>query len=198
MTGALLQGAGGAATSTALSRILANNGTATAADYLSVLGSAAPAVLGAYASNKQSQSFEDLANRYMDMGAPSRARYEGSFAPGFTMANEPGYTDALDQTTKSTLHGMSAKFGNPADSPNAWTQTLKDVNASFAYPALMDYRKLNANAGGLSRFAEAAPGAASNAITAQKGVYDAIGAGAADIFNPPRRVTFQDLMRMYA
>ena len=129
----------------------------------------------------------------MDMGAPSRARYEGSYAPGFSMESDPGYTDALDQTTKSFLHKASANFGNPADSPNAWNQTLKDVNANFAYPAMLDYRKLNANTGGLSRFAEAAPGVATGAINAQRGVYDAIGSGAANIFNPPR--SLEDILR---
>ena len=102
------------------------------------------------------------------------------------MENEPGYTDALNQAAKGTLHGLSAKFGNPADSPNAWKQSLTDLYQGTAYPALQNYRSLNANAGGLSRFAETAPGISTGAIGAQRGVYDAIGGGIADIFNPPR------------
>ena len=131
--------------------------------------------------------YERLAREYMAMGAPSRARYEASFAPGFTMANDPGYTDALNQTTRSTLHGLSVA-GNPADSPNAWNQTLMDVNQRFAYPALQDYRRMGANAGGLSRFADAAPTAAGAGIQARGGQYDALGYGLGSIFSSNQRV----------
>lgn len=183
--------AGGAAAGTAISRIL--DGTATTADYLSLAGNVGLTGLGIYGANKQANALEDLNNQYMAMGAPSRGRYESSFAPGFTMENDPGYTDALGQAAKSTLHGMSAKFGNPSDSPNAWAATLKDLYAGTAYPALQDYRKLNANTGGLSRFAEAAPGVATGAINADAGKLNAIGAGAANIFNPPS--TLEQLLR---
>ena len=159
-----------------------------------MLGRAAPAALGAYASNEQADAYSDLAERYMGLGAPSRARFEGSFAPGFTMANEPGYKDALDQTTKSFLHKASIA-GNPADSPNAWMQTLSDVNSQFAFPALNEYRRLNAGTGGLATLTAAAPGAATSAIGAEKGIYDSIGAGAADIFNPPKSLA--ELMREF-
>lgn len=141
--------------------------------------------LGAYASNQQSEAYERLARDYMAMGAPSRARYEASFAPGFTMDKDPGYTDALNQTAKATLHGLSVG-GNPADSPNAWSKSLSDIYEKTAYPALQNYRGMNANAGGISTFAGAAPGASSASINSGRGVYDSIGAGAADIFNPPK------------
>jgi hypothetical protein len=189
-SGALTQAGGGAAAGTALSRIL--DGTASTADYLSLLGTGAATGLGIYGANQQAKSLEQLTAQYMAMGAPSRARYETSFLPGFSMANEPGYQDALDQTTKSFLHKASIA-GNPADSPNAWTQTLRDVNAGFAYPALQDYRRMNANAGGLSRFADAAPGVATGAIGAQKGVYDAVGYGLGNVFNPP--TTLEQLLK---
>lgn len=151
-----------------------------------------PAAAGAVGANQQSKAFEELANKYLNLGAPSRARYEASYAPGFTMANDPGYKDALDQTTKSFLHKASVT-GNPAESPNAWNQTLKDVNSSFAYPALQNYRSTNAGTGGLATLASVAPGADTAAVNAGKGVYDAVGAGAADIFNPPKSMT--DILR---
>jgi hypothetical protein len=182
-TGGGSSAAAGAAGGTALSRIL--DGTATTADYLSIGGSLGTTALGVYGANRQAQSLRDLAGKYMEMGAPSRARYEGSFAPGFTMANDPGYTDALNQAAKGSLHGLSVN-GNPADSPNAWNASLTDLYQKTAYPALQNYRGINANAGGLSSFAEAAPGAASSAINADAGKLNAIGAGAADIFNPPK------------
>lgn len=154
-------------------------------EYGPVIGPLLASGMGAYAANKQSESYEALARELMGYGAPSRGRYEASFTPGFSMVNDPGYKDALDQTTKAFLHKASVT-GNPVDSPNAWMQTLKDVNSSFAYPALQEYRRLNAGTGGLAALTGAAPNASSAAIGAERGIYDALGAGAADIFNPPK------------
>mgnify|MGYP001619764154 CR=1 FL=1 len=193
--GAATGAATGAGTGTALSRLLDNE--ATTADLLGLGGILGSTALGVYGANRQTQSLEDLAGKYMEFGAPSRARYEASFAPGFSMANEPGYTDALNQAAKGTLHGLSAKFGNPADSPNAWKASLEDLYKGTAYPALTGYRSMAANAGGISRFAEAAPGVATGAISSDANKLNAIGAGMADIFNPPRRISLQDLMRSY-
>ena len=153
-------------------------------------GRAAPAAIGAIAANNQANSLSALSDRYMSLGEPSRARYEASFAPGFTMANDPGYMDALNQSAKATLHGLSVG-GNPAGSPNAWAQSLSDLNAKSAYPALQNFRNQAAATGGYGAFNTAAPGAATGAINAQRGVYDALGAGAADIFNPPKSLAEQ-------
>lgn len=155
-------------------------------------GSLIAAGVGVYASNKQADSYEDLAREMMGYGAPSRGRYEASYRPGFSMMDDPGYKDALDMTTKSFLHKASVG-GNPVDSPNAWNQTLMDVNSSFAYPALQEYRRMNAGSGGIAALTSAAPSASGQAIKAQGNVYDAIGAGAADIFNPPK--TLEDVLR---
>lgn len=190
LNSALAAGGGTAGAGTALSRLL--DGAATADDWLSLAGSIAPAALGAYASNEQSQDLAALSDKYFNVGAPSRARFEGSFAPGFTMANEPGYSDALDQTTKSFLHKASVT-GNPADSPNAWMQTLKDVNNTFAMPQLNEYRRLNAGTGGLAALTSAAPGLDTQSVNAQRGIYDSIGSAAADIFTP--RKSLSDLLR---
>jgi hypothetical protein len=74
--------------------------------------------------------------------------------------------------------------GNPAGSPNAWEKTLSDVNQKFAYPALQGYRNQNAATGGYGAFSTAAPGVATGAIGAERGIYDSFGAGAANIFSP--------------
>lgn len=185
--GAATTAASGASKATALSRIL--DGTATAADYLSVGGAALPGVIGAISSSNQTSKLSELANqqrqdeqaRYADtvardnaryatatqredaaigrqqsqiaadkaVVAPSQARYESTFQPGFTMANDPGYTDALDQSSKATLHALSVN-GNPAGSPNAWSTSLKDNYEKTAYPALQAYRNANATTGGFS------------------------------------------------
>lgn len=144
-----------------------------------------PGAIGAVGANQQSNAYADLANKYLDIGAPSRARYEGSYAPGFSMEKDPGYTDALNQSAKATLHGLSVT-GNPADSPNAWNQSLTDLYQKTAYPALQTYRNQNAASGGMATLTQAAPGASSNAITAQGNVLNSVGAAANDIFNPPK------------
>lgn len=148
-----------------------------------LIAKGAPAALGAVAANNQANSLSALADKYAAYGAPSRARYEASFAPGFSMESDPGYKDALDQTAKATLHGLSVT-GNPSDSPNAWTQTLSDVNSKFAYPALQAYRGGNAAAGGIATGTAAAPGLDTSSINARTNVFNALGAGANDIFNP--------------
>jgi hypothetical protein len=179
-----------AAGATGLSRLL--DGSASAEDWLDLAGRLAPAAIGAFASDRQADRLSDLSDKYIEFGGPSRARYEASFAPGFNMNMDPGYKDALDQTTKSFLHKASVT-GNPADSPNAWMQTLKDVNSSFTMPALNEYRRLNAGTGGLANLTSAAPGMDRAAVDAERGIYDAIGAGAADVFTP--RKSLSDLLR---
>jgi|SRR3990167_4068 len=174
----------------AVKNLLGSDGSMN--DLASLLGKIAPAALGVIASNQQSKDYLQLADKYMGFGAPSRARYESSFVPGFSMANEPGYADALDQTTKSFLHKASIA-GNPADSPNAWMQTLKDVNSTFAYPALQEFRRVNAGAGGLANMAPAAINAEGRSVGAERGIYDALGAGFADVFSPPKSLS--DILR---
>src|SRR3990167_991129 len=180
----------GANAVSAVKNLLGSDGSMN--DLASLLGKIAPAALGVIASNQQSKDYLQLADKYMGFGAPSRARYESSFVPGFSMANEPGYADALDQTTKSFLHKASIA-GNPADSPNAWMQTLKDVNSTFAYPALQEFRRVNAGAGGLANMAPAAINAEGRSVGAERGIYDALGAGFADVFSPPKSLS--DILR---
>lgn len=143
----------------------------------------APAALGVIGAKQQQGALEGLAQKYLDFGAPSRARYEASFAPGFTMANDPGYMDAINQSSKASMHALSVN-GNPAGSPNAWAQSLNDLYAKTAYPAIQNFRNTNANAGGIASLQTSAPGFDTGAVNAGRGVFDAIGAGANDIFNP--------------
>lgn len=161
-----------------------------------LIGKAAPAALGAVGAKQQADSLSALAEKYMALGAPSRDRYEASYEPGFTMMNDPGYKDALDQSSKATLHGLSVQ-GNPAGSPNAWAQSLNDLYAKTAYPALQNFRNTNANAGGIASLQTAAPAAATGAIGAQANIFNAIGGGLNDIFSPKQTLAEQlaDLRR---
>jgi hypothetical protein len=186
---------GPSAAKSLMSKLL--SGEMSSDDWLSMIGKIAPAALGMYASSQQANKLSDLANKYFDVGAPSRARYEASFQPGFSMANEPGYMDAMNLATKSFLNKASVQ-GNPADSPNAWNQTLKDINSTFTIPALQNYRSVNANTGGLASFTPAAINAQTASVGSDKNFYDALGAGAADVFNPPKKLNLSDFLKQYA
>src|SRR3990167_3725419 len=172
-------------------------GNAQNADYLELLGRVAPAALGAYASNQQANSLENIANKYAEYGAPSRARYEGSFAPGFTMASDPGYQDALDQSASAAWRAGSMG-GNPAGNPAALSEILDRLYKGTAYPALQNYRTGNASAGGIASGTAAAPSLDQSAIGARTNVYNAFGAGIADVMNKPKSLAeqFSDLRRM--
>lgn len=158
-------------------------GGLTGIDWLDALMRGLPGVIGAYGANKQSGALEDLAKRYEGYGAPSRARFESSFAPGFTMGNDPGFTDSLNMASKANLYGLSSK-GNPAGNPTAQAANMEDLFKKTAYPALQNYRGTNAAAGGFGTYAAAAPGAATNAIGAQGNAMAALGGATGDVFNP--------------
>ena len=162
-----------------------------------VLGAVAPSVLGYIGSKDIADQQAQLAREYMALGAPSRSRYEASYAPDFTMANDPGYTDALNQTSKSVLHGLSAQ-GNPADSPNAWAQSLSDIYQQTAYPALQNYRTTNATAGGLASAFPAGVDANNANLESQGNMWNAIGAGASslnNIFNTPAQSSWDKYLQ---
>ena len=165
----------------ALSRIIA--GTGSAADYASVLGAGGAALLGAVGSSQQQSALNSLNQQYLDMGAPSRDRYNASFQPGFTMASDPGYTDSLNMSAKADANALSVN-GNPGGSPNAWAQSLQDLQSKTAYPALQAYRNQNAATSGIGSFSAAAPATAQAAIGAGSNVYNAIGSGISSITNP--------------
>lgn len=166
----------------------------TGADLFKMAGSALPGLMGAYASSKQSDTLAGLAKEYAAYGAPSRARYEASFAPGFSMAQDPGYQDALDASSKATMRSMSVN-GNPAGSPNAWAATMKDTYDRTAYPALQQYRNQNAATSGIANFNAAAPGVQTGQVQANANIWNGIGSAIGNVTNPAP--TLAEIMKMY-
>ena len=182
-------GTAGAGASGALSRIISGNGTTE--DYLSVLGQAAPALIGAAGANAQANAMERLANRYLEMGAPYRTRLESTYADPSAYLTSPEVTVPVQQGTDALARALSVQ-GNPAGSGTA-LQELQNYATNQFYGRLGQERDRLAGYGGLTAYNAAAPGAASSAVNAQRGVYDAIGAGTADVLNPPRGM--QDIYR---
>lgn len=175
------------------SRILGGN--ASGADWTRLLGALGSTALGLWGANRQQGALESLSRQFAEYGAPSRARYEGSFAPGFTMANEPGYRDALDATSEAILRKLSATGGNPFGTPGALIEANKAIVGGTALPALYNYRNQNAATGGFGAFNTAAPGAASLAATQAGNIPNVIGSGLADLVNPRQNYTLADLTR---
>lgn len=155
-----------------------------------LLGKVAPAALGAYGASQQAGAYEDMFNKYFGMGAPFRSLLQQSYQPGFSMMNEPGYADAINVAQDNFLRAASAgraqgvSKGNPldTDNPGAWGETMKYVLGSTALPALTNYRSGLMGAGQLGLGPSASFGNAQ--IQSQGGIYDAIGYGLGEIFNP--------------
>jgi hypothetical protein len=180
-TGAASTGAVASQSGSALSRIL--NGTATTSDYLSTFGNLAGTGLGLLGANQQSNAMGDIANRYLDMGAPYRGLLQQSYQPGFNLATaDPAYQGALDQAAQSAARATSARVGNPIENPGAYAEMQKYIVNSTALPQLNTYRSQLGSFGqlGVNQAGTAQMGQAQS----QGGMYDALGYGLGQLTQP--------------
>lgn len=146
-------------TQNALQRFL--DGTANGADIAKLLGTLGSTALGFLGGNAQSNALKDITSqqieannamqdKWLALGAPSRARLEGSYAPGFDLAaSDPGFQNALDTSANTAARSYSAKAGNPQDSPGSQAEILKYVLGTTYLPQLNTYRSQNATSGQL-------------------------------------------------
>jgi hypothetical protein len=170
------------------------SGDASSDDYLKALGGLGSSVLGYLGSEAQSNAASGVAdNKYLALGQPYREKLAASYAPGFSMQNEPGYADALDNTMNSYLRKASTG-GNPFSNPGVSAEALKYVNGSLALPQLNTYRSQLGGFGqlGINTAGTADLGAASNA----GGKYDALGYGLSTLTQPNNN-QLQDLLSQY-
>jgi len=184
--GAAAVGGAAAASGSALERVL--NGTASNTDWISLLGNLGAAGLGFAGASQASDKLDALARDYMALGAPSRERYEASFAPNFDIKTLPGLQQSMDTSADTLLRKLSATGGNPYGNPGGLTEAQNYITGNVALPALQEYRRLNAGSGGLAALTSAAPGAATGSISAGSGRFDAVGGALADITNPRRNL----------
>lgn len=161
-----------------------------------ILGRAAPGLLGAYASNQQTNAMTDLANKFSEYGAPSRARYEASMTPGFDPTSIAGYQGALDTASQSILRKLSATGGNPYGNPGGLIEANKQIVAGTALPAIQQYQNQNANTGGLGALAAAYPSTQQAATQSGANVYNALGSAVGNVVNPPQTAS-QSLADIY-
>jgi len=176
---------------TALQRILSGNGTTQ--DYITLFGQVAPSLLGMYASDKQADALAAQAARYEAMGAPYRDRLGELYSDPTAFLNSPEVKIPVQLGTDALARSLSTQ-GNPAGSGTA-LHALQDRASNMLFSRLGEEKDRLGGFGGLTAYNSAAPQAATNAIGAQRGYYDALGYGVGQVTNPPR--TLEDILKQY-
>lgn len=159
-----------------------------------LLGKALPAGLGAMASSNQTDKLTALADKYSAMGQPYRDRLSALYADPSIFLNSDAVRVPVQQGTDMLARSLSTR-GNPTGSGNALTELQKYSSGQLADRLGQEKDRL-AGSGGLSSYSSAAPAAATNAIGSSANTYNAIGAGAADIFNPKPTNSLADLLKL--
>jgi hypothetical protein len=180
-------GASAAATGgSALSRLL--GGDAGMDDYLKIGGTVASGLLGGIGASQQTDAFSDLANKYLSLGAPARARLEASYANPQGFLQGPDVQAITQQGSDAAARSLSTQYGNPALAPNAWAD-LNRINTGNQFNQLSNYRNQLAAQGGLG----VAPGANFDAGAAQSSGtgYDIAGALIGDLTSPKKSMAEQ-------
>lgn len=173
----------------ALSRIL--SGEATDDDWLSTLGTVGATGLGLYGANQQADAYGDVAQQYLGLGAPFREKLLQSYAPGFSMADQPDFQNAMDVGAQAAARATSARVGNPVDNPGAYAEMQKYITGSLALPQLNTYRS---QLGSFGQLGTNTAGTASMGEASQTGgMYDALGSGLASLTKPKN--PYEDLMK---
>jgi hypothetical protein len=163
-----------------MGRIL--SGAATNDDWLSVLGGAGSTLLGVLGSNAQADAYGDVAQQYLNMGAPYRNLLQQSYAPGFSMADQPDFQNAMDVGAQAAARATSARSGNPVDNPGAYAEMQKYITGSLAMPQLNTYRS---QLGSFGQLGTNTAGTASMGEASQTGgMYNALGYGLGQLTRP--------------
>lgn len=165
-------------------------------EWLRRLSYGIPGLLGAIGAGAQAEDFEDLSHQYQQMGEPYRSRLSQLYANPEAFLNSPEVRQPIQQGTDMLARSLSVK-GNPAGSGNA-LQELQNYASTQLFNRLGQEKDRLGGFGGLTAYNQAAPQAASNALSAQGNIYSNLGGATADIFNPPRRYDLRDFMRNYA
>lgn len=148
------------------------------------LGALGSSLLGYLGSKSQTDALTAQADKYSAMGEPYRQRLSDLYANPSSFLTSPGVKGSVDQGTQSLMRSLSTQ-GNPFGSGNALQQGQSYATNSL-YDKLNQEKQTLGNLGGLSSFNAAAPTAATQAITSGSNAWNALGAGANNIFNPPQ------------
>lgn len=194
---------GGSSALSALQRII--DGTGTTADWLSVLGAAAPGLIGAYGANQQSNALETMANQAqarwdqaVGFGAPYRQRLSDLYADPSSYLSSPDVQVPVQQGTDALARSLSMR-GNPVGSGHA-LQELQNYSANQLYGRLGQERDRLAGFGGLTAYNQAAAQgpdltAAIGALGAQGNAYSALGRSFGSLFGQQDSNSLDGLLR---
>lgn len=173
-------GATTGAAGSAIGRIF--DGNATAGDWAQVLGGVGSAALGAAGSKAQGDAYSDVANKYLNLGQPYRDLLFKSYQPGFSMADQPDFKNALDIGAQAAARATSAKYGNPVGNPGAYADMQKYISGSLALPQLNTYRSQLGTFGNLG--VNTAGTNDTNAAGSTSGIFNSLGYGLGEITKP--------------
>ncbi len=181
-------GTGATAAGTALSRLLGL--TQEQADLLSLGGTAGKMILDWIAGDEAQGTLEDYLNRQQAGSAPSLARFNESFAPGFTV---PGSDERLARRWDIGLRQGSARAGNVMDNPGVLAQINRDIALDTQLPELQEYRRVNLAGSGIANMNAAAPQMTLASIANQGNTYGSMGYGLGELLNQakPQQPTFK-------
>jgi len=126
------------------------------------------------AANATGNSMEGVADKYLALGAPDRARLEASYADPNWMPS--GLSSALPVAADTSARALSMKYGNPADSPAAQAEMQKYLIGNFILPQTNAERSQFRSGGGLG-VNTAGTASIGGAQTTGQG-WEALGAGA--------------------
>lgn len=195
-----LAAAGGTATALSpslLAEINAALGTnLTSTDLMRGIGTLGSSLVGAYASNQQSNQLSDLANRYEGYGAQYRQRLSDLYANPDSFLQSKEVQTPVQLGTNNLMRSLSTQ-GNPFGSGNALQQGQSYASDQL-FSRLGQEKDRLAGFGGLSAYNQAAPAAQSNAIQSGSNAWNSLGYGVNNIFNPPQSSaqTMADFFRM--
>jgi len=157
---------------------------------------AAPGLMGAYASDRQSDAYSGLAGQYMAMGEPYRQRLSDLYTDPSSFLNSPEVQVPIQQGTNILARALSTG-GNPIGSGNA-LQELQNYATQQMWNRLGQERDRLGGFGGLTQYQAAAPELAAMGIGQQGNMWQALGGAAADVFgNNQKKVNLNDLYVTY-
>lgn len=158
--------------------------------YAGLTGTALSTALGLYGASQQADAYKDLADRYFGMGAPYRGRLESLYADPNAFLTSPEVRIPVQQGTDALARALSAKVGNPIDNPTA-LQEIQNYASNQLFGRLGQEKDRLAGFGGLTQYNAAAPQAQVGAVGSQGDVYNVLGYGLNNIFNPRQSVLEQ-------
>ena len=148
-------------------------------DWLQVLSKGGSAVLGLAGASQQAGAQKDLANEWLNLGAPYRASLAELNANPQSFYSSPMFQGALQQGSDALSRSLSAKVGNPILNPTA-LQEMQNYTTKGSLDQYNNRFAQLANAGQLGLGPAATfSGQAANSTG---NIYNAAGAGLQSVF----------------